>query len=58
MQARGKQYCRFDSQVASAMKLADIKGRVTKCCSVSAKTGDGLKEAIDWAVTFVAEKKK
>jgi len=58
VQTRGKQYCRFDSQVSKAMKLADIKSRATKCFSVSAKSGDGLKDALAWAVTIIADKKK
>ena len=40
------------------MNLQNIKERSIKCYSVSAKTGDGLKDAIDWAVTIIAEKKK
>lgn len=44
--------------VAEAMGLAAIKGRKIECKSVSAKTGDGLKDAIDWAVGIVAEKAK
>lgn len=58
VQTRCKQLCKLDSQVSTAMNLQNIKERSIKCYSVSAKTGDGLKDAIDWAVTIIAEKKK
>merc|ERR1719454_1059036 len=42
--------------VAERMGLAGIKGRKMECKSVSGKTGDGLRDAFDWAVGIMARK--
>lgn len=45
-------------EIADLMKLKEITGREIKCVSVSAKTGDGLQDAFDWAVDILQKNKK
>ena len=45
-----------EDEVSIAMKLTSIKDRKVKCLSVSAKTGDGLQDAIGWAINIVEKK--